>query len=114
MTPLYDILSMWPYFGDGPNQFRRKKAGLAMALRSKSAHYALDGIRTRHWHQLAAKNGGPRVFEAMLGLIERVGPALAAVEARLPAAFNAKTWDAISSGMRSQAERFRRGIEQLA
>src|SRR5205085_3756816 len=34
MTPLYDILSMWPYFGEAANRFKRKKAGLAMALRS--------------------------------------------------------------------------------
>lgn len=113
MTPLYDILSMWPYFGEGVNQFRRKKAGLAMALRSKNAHYAFDGIQTRHWHQLAGKNGGPRVFEAMLGLVDRVEPALAAVEARLPVGFPAKTWEAISAGMRLQVGRFHSGLEQL-
>jgi serine/threonine-protein kinase HipA len=25
MTPLYDVLSMWPYFGDGASQFRQRK-----------------------------------------------------------------------------------------
>ena len=44
MTPLYDVLSMWPYFGDGPNQFRPRKAGLAMAVRSKNAHYLFHTI----------------------------------------------------------------------
>ena len=113
MTPLYDILSLWPYFGDGPNQFRRKKAALAMALRSKSAHKALDAIQTRHWYQLAMKHGGPRVFQAMLDLVDRVQPALAAVQAQLPTGFPARTWEAISKGMRSEADRFRRGVEHL-
>ena len=111
MTPLYDILSMWPYFGNGPNQFNRRRAGLAMAIRSKNVHYALDTIHTRHWHQLAMKNGGPAVWEAMVGLVERVGPALAAVEKRLPRNFHGRSWDAISKGMRAEAARF---VSELA
>ena len=113
MTPLYDILSMWPYFGKGPNQFNRKRAGLAMALRSKNAHYALDTIQTRHWHQLAMKHGGLPVWDAMLGLIEQVEPALAAVEKRLPKNFHARSWEAISKGMMGEADRFRSGLAEL-
>jgi len=87
MTPLYDILSMWPYFGDGPNQFNRRRAGLAMALRAKNVHYRLETIQARHWHQLAMKHGGPMVWDAMQALVERVEPALAAVESKLPRGF---------------------------
>ena len=29
MTPLYDGLSMWPYFGRSPNHYNRRQAGLA-------------------------------------------------------------------------------------
>ena len=113
MTPLYDILSMWPYFGTSPNQFNRKRAGLAMAMRSKNAHYLLDTIQTRHWHQLAMKNGGPTVWDAMLGLVEQVKPALAAVEKRLPKGFHARSWEAISRGMKRQADQFRSGLVGL-
>lgn len=113
MTPLYDILSMWPYFGTGQNQFNRKRAGLAMAMRSKNAHYALDTIQTGHWHQLAMKNGGPTVWDAMLGLVEQVKPALAAVEKRLPRSFHVRSWEAISKGTKSQADRFRSGLVGL-
>ena len=113
MTPLYDILSMSPYFGDGPHQFNRKRAGLAMAMRSKNVHYAFDRIETRHWHQLAMKYGGPAVWDAMLGLVEQVGPALAAVEKRLPKGFPGKTWSAISKGMKASAARFMIGVAGL-
>ncbi len=113
MTPLYDILSMWPYFGKGTNQFNRKRAGLAMALRSKNTHYAFDTIHTRHWHQLAMKNGGPAVWDAMQALVEQVGPALAAVERRLPKGFHARSWEAISKGMKGEADRFRAGLAGL-
>lgn len=106
MTPLYDILSMWPYFGNGPRRVNRRHAGMAMALRSKNVHYKLETIEPRHWHQLAMKNGGPGVWDAMQALAERVGPALAAVEGRLPAGFPGHTWEAIAKGMRTEAERF--------
>lgn len=113
MTPLYDILSMWPYAGDGARQFRRKKAGLAMAIRSKNAHYAFDEIQARHWHQLAMANGGPDIWLAMQELVERVPVALGIVQARLPRWFNEELWKAISSGMTTQVEKFRQGLGQV-
>jgi serine/threonine-protein kinase HipA len=106
MTPLYDILSMWPYFGGDNNQFNQRKAGLAMALRATNAHYRFQDIQTRHWHQLALKNGGPTVWKQMLLLVDSVDNALARVESRLPAHFPPRTWEAISTGMRREAERF--------
>lgn len=112
MTPLYDILSMWPYFGKSPNRFNRKQAGLAMAMRAKNAHYKLETIQPRHWHQLAMKHGGPTVWEAMQALVERVETALSAVEKRLPKGFPGSTWEAISTGMRAEARRFREGATE--
>jgi serine/threonine protein kinase HipA of HipAB toxin-antitoxin module len=109
MTPLYDILSMWPHYGDANNQFKRRKAGLAMAIRSKNAHYLFYTIEARHWHALAMKNGGPGVWNAMLGLAGRVEAALADVEGQLPADFPVRTWDRIAAGMREETRRFLAG-----
>lgn len=113
MTPLYDMLSMWPYFGAGPHQFNRRQAGLAMAMRAKNAHYKLETIQPRHWRELAIKHGGPAVWEAMQALVERVEPALAAVEGKLPAGFPGRTWETISKGMRTEAQRFAGGAARL-
>ena len=109
MTPLYDILSIWPYVGNAPSQFRWRKAGLAVAMRPKNAHYAFHSIQTRHWHALAISNGGPDVRDAMLGLVERVEPTLGKVEGGLPPDFPARTWEAIAAGVRSQARLFSMG-----
>jgi serine/threonine-protein kinase HipA len=106
MTPLYDVLSMWPHFGEGPHQFRPRRAGLAMAVRSKNAHYLFHTIQARHWLQLASKHGGNRVWGAMMQLVGRVDDALAEVEQRLPKGFPARTWESISTGMRNEAARF--------
>jgi serine/threonine-protein kinase HipA len=112
MTPLYDVLSMWPYFGDGPNQWRRQRARLAMAMRSKNVHWELERIHTRHWHQWALKNGGPAAWQAMLALVDRIEPALEEVQAQLPPDFPPRTWSGISSGTRWHVARFRDGLAE--
>jgi serine/threonine-protein kinase HipA len=106
MTPLYDVLSVWPYIGKGRGQLHLRDVRLAMALRSKNAHYDIEGIRARHWHHLAMRNGGPAVWEAMQGLVDQVDAALGAVEAQLPATFPDRIWSPIADGMRSQAKEF--------
>lgn len=114
MTPLYDVLSMWPYLGDGAHQFRRRGAALAMALRSKQAHYALDTIHARHWQQLARQVGGADTWSAMVALVERVEPALQAVQRELPADFPGLLWERVAAGMRAQAQRFHAGLAATA
>lgn len=114
MTPLYDVISMWPYFGNGPNQFQPRKAGLAMAIRSKNPHYLLHTIQARHWHGLAMKHGGIDVWNAMLEMVASVDDALDEVEALLPADFPGWTWESISCGMQSESERFLREVAHIA
>lgn len=106
MTPLYDVLSVWPYVGKGRRQLHLRDVRLALALRSKNTHYKIHTIHARHWHDLAMKNGGPFVWEAMLGLVDRVVQALDSVEAQLPRSFPERIWEPISQGMRSQAQKF--------
>ncbi|NML17241.1 type II toxin-antitoxin system HipA family toxin [Azohydromonas sp. G-1-1-14] len=113
MTPLHDVLSMWPYFGDAPSQFKRHRAGLAMTLRSKNPHKYFHTIEARHWRQLALKNGGPAVWEAMQALVEGVDDALHEVQTQLPPNFPERTWTAISTGMKSEANRFMSEAEGL-
>jgi len=114
MTPLYDVISVWPYIGDAANQFRWRSTGLAMAMRAaKNAHYALHTIQARHWHALAMRHGGPSVWKRMLALVEGIDAALGRVEARLPPRFPEKTWARIAAGMRSQAVRFAAGLDAV-
>jgi serine/threonine-protein kinase HipA len=113
MTQLYDVISVWPYLGDGANQFHWRSAGLAMALRARNAHYTFHSIRTRHWHTLAMKNGGPPTWQAMLAMVDHIEEALAAVESRLPRSFPGRSWDTIQAGVRSQVHAFTAGLSDL-
>ncbi len=47
LTPLYDVLSAYPYFGQGNIQARKIK--MAMKVHSKNSHYRWHDIQARHW-----------------------------------------------------------------
>ena len=114
MTPLYDVISVWPVIGQGPNQVAWQEAKLAMAVRLKNVHYQLDRIQTRHWHGLAQRSGAEGVWDAMQALVARVDPAIAAVQGLLPAGFPEPTAGAIFDGLRRQQGRWQTGLQGLA
>jgi serine/threonine-protein kinase HipA len=110
LTPIYDVISMWPYFGNAPSQFNRRRAGLAMGLKSKSKHHLFHTIVARHWHGIAKSNGGNVLWERMQAMVQAVPQALDRVEAALPEDFPQRTWSRISKGMREHANTFTAGL----
>lgn len=110
LTPLYDVVSAWPIIGDGRSRLPWKKARLAMAVRSKNAHYKLAEIHTRHWHELALRIGGDELWRALTTMVERVDATVQTVEGRLPANFPAETANAIFAGARAQVAAFQAGL----
>ncbi|GAP35413.1 type II toxin-antitoxin system HipA family toxin [Piscinibacter sakaiensis] len=114
MTPLYDVISVWPVIGHGPNLVAWQEAKLAMAVRSRNAHYELARIQTRHWQGLAQRSGADAVWEAMQAMVARVEPAIAAVQNLLPAGFPERTAMAIFDGLRRQQGRWQAGLQGLA
>ena len=113
MTPLYDVISVWPVIGSGPNRVAWQEARLAMAVRSKNAHYELARIQTRHWHAVAQRSGADGVWQAMRALVERVEPAVAAAQACLPPGFPPHTAQAIFDGMTRQRQAWEAGLAGL-
>lgn len=114
MTPLYDVISVWPVIGHGPNLVAWQEAKLAMAVRSRNAHYELARIQTRHWQGLAQRSGAEGVWDGMEALVARVEPAIAAVQGLLPAGFPEGTAVAIFDGLRRQQRTWQAGLQGLA
>lgn len=114
MTPLYDVISVWPVIGPGPNHVAWREAKLAMAVRSKNVHDLLDRIQTRHWQGLAQRSGAEGAWDAMQALVNRVELAIAAVQGLLPAGFPERTAEAIFDGLRRQRRRWEAGLQGLA
>ena len=105
LTPFYDVRSAWPMIGDAPHQLARQKVRLAMALRSKSAHWGLMDIQARHWDGVAKQAGLGDARALCSELIDQLPGVLSSVQAQLPADFPAHVAQLIFDGMQSVALR---------
>ncbi|MGI4936443.1 MAG: type II toxin-antitoxin system HipA family toxin [Janthinobacterium lividum] len=100
LTPLYDVMSIWPIEGGGANQYALHKARLAMALLGKNKHYRFADAQRRHFNSTAAKCFLRADAEEVIELVlERTAGAIDAVAARLPSAFPPSVADMIFAGL---------------
>lgn len=111
LTPLYDVISAWPFVGPGANQWAQQKVKLAMAVRGTRPHRELNRIAYRHWLRLASQTGAPDALEQLAAMVEGAENALHRVESTLPKGFPERVWTTISRGVLSQRERFLAGAD---
>ena len=109
LTPMYDVISAWPFIGHQANKLPIQRAKLAMAIRCKNAHYEMHRISVRHWKCLCDESGVS--FSEMKALVETVPTAIANVASGVPSGFPETVWEAITSGLLSQAERFQKAVQ---
>jgi len=73
LTPLYDVMSVYPVLGNGPNQWSPYDIKLAMALLGKNRHCEMQGIQRRHFNSTAQKVGyaptAEPIIEEILALL---------------------------------------------
>ena len=76
LTPFYDVLSAYPYFGQG--NIQAKKIKIAMKVHSKNTHYKWNEIMPRLWPEHGKKQGIPeeQTLAIMASLNEKVESAL--------------------------------------
>lgn len=106
LTPLYDVLSAWPIIGSERNQLPYKKAKLAMAIRTKNAHYKISEIYPRHWKEVCAKLGVPEAFDEMYTIASNIVPAIDEIAKSLPEQFPMQLIESIKRGVSEHATRF--------
>ena len=79
-----------------------------MSVSGKNRHYALATIMRRHFNSTAAKCGwGADAEDIINELLEKVEPAIAAVENLLPASFPEDVATSILAGIRLQAQKLK-------
>ncbi|MFT4246553.1 MAG: type II toxin-antitoxin system HipA family toxin [Pseudomonas sp.] len=108
LTPLYDVMSAWPVIGEAPNRISEHKIKLAMAIRSKNAHWKMKDIYRRHWIELGKRHGvigsaGESLDDLIDALIERTPAVIGEVRGQLPPAFPAHLAETIFGGLGSAA-----------
>jgi len=104
LTPFYDVLSAWPIIGRGPNQLDERKARLAMAVRSKNAHWKLGEIKARHWEAVSRAAGLGSAMPLLQEIAMQIPQAIESVSREIPAGFPARVRDTIFEGLQKTAE----------
>ena len=110
LTPLYDVLSAYPIIGKGANQLSPHKVKMAMAVRSKNAHWVMRDILRRHWIAMGTEHGvvsedGGGVEQVLDDLVAHTPGVVHTVRALLPAGFPMHVADAILNGLQEAADK---------
>ncbi len=104
LAPLYDVMSVYPVLGEGPNQWSPYGIKLAMALLGKNRHYEMHAIQRRHFNTTSQKVGYASTAEPIIEeLLTRTPAAIAEVQADLPEDFSPRVCDAILGGLAKAA-----------
>ncbi|HZZ09822.1 MAG TPA: type II toxin-antitoxin system HipA family toxin [Paraburkholderia sp.] len=104
LTPLYDVMSIWPVEGSGPNQWSWFKAKLAMAMWSRSKHDAFRDVQRRHFNTMALKCSHGADAEPLIGrLIAQTPSVIEQVASELPEGFPARVAERIFKGLTRSA-----------
>ncbi|WP_128596675.1 type II toxin-antitoxin system HipA family toxin [Paraburkholderia kirstenboschensis] len=104
LTPLYDVMSIWPVEGNGPNQWSWFKARLAMGMWSRSKHDAFRDVQRRHFNTMALKCSYGASAEPLIErLIGQTPNVIEQVSAELPDRFPGKVAERIFKGLRNSA-----------
>jgi serine/threonine-protein kinase HipA len=104
LTPLYDVMSIWPVEGSGPNQWSWFKARLAMGMWSRSKHDAFRDVQRRHFNTMALKcSYGASAEPLIQRLIDETPRVIERVSAELPERFPARVAERIFKGLKSSA-----------
>ncbi len=104
LTPLYDVMSIWPVEGNGPNQFSMFNAKMAMAVLGKSKHYLFKEIQRRHFNSMAIKFFDRIDAEVVIGRVLDATPmAIEVMQSKLPESFPSWIAKSIFEGLRISA-----------
>jgi serine/threonine-protein kinase HipA len=69
LTPLYDVMSVYPVMGSKAGQIAPQKVKMAMAVHGQTPHYKWQEVQARHWQSTAKRCG----FDGQLqGVVEEI------------------------------------------
>jgi len=110
LAPLYDVLSAYPIIGTGKNQLSPFKAKMAMAVRSKNAHWVMRDTVRRHWLAVGAEHGvvasdGREADVVLDEMVAQTPEVVRTVRALLPDRFPIHVADSILNGLQAAANK---------
>lgn len=114
LAPLYDVLSAYPLLGEGPNKLSPFRAKMAMAVRSRNAHWKMRDIQRRHWDSLGERFGvitadGRPARHIVDELVASTPAVIAKVRGLLPPSFPQRLANSILAGLQAAANQLASG-----
>jgi serine/threonine-protein kinase HipA len=111
MTPFYDVLSAWPVIGKGAGKRPYQEAMLAMGLRAKNLHRAMQEVQPRHWRTLAAQTGNDATWPTMLQIVDDAPAAIDALLNKLPEDFPEPVATSMAEGIKRHCRVFKAALK---
>jgi serine/threonine-protein kinase HipA len=106
LTPLYDVMSVYPILGHGKGRLAPENLKMAMAVTGDNRHYEWAKIQKRHWLSTAQKCGAePLMRDAISEILERLPSAIREVSSSLPPNFPDAIATPVLDGLRLAAVR---------
>ncbi len=106
LTPLYDVISAYPFLGKGSSQIAPQKLTMAMSFTTEDKHYKWNRIVPRHLIEAGRRLGLGSSAESIIStLADKVPRALERVSAALPADFPTEVSQPILEGVYRQHRR---------
>jgi serine/threonine-protein kinase HipA len=103
MTPIYDILSAYPYIAS--NALSRQRVKMAMAISGKNRHYHWSKIQARHFTSTASQVGfsQDKVKQILHEMKQKTESVIEYVVKKTPKTFPQKILNPILEGLQKQA-----------
>lgn len=114
MTPFYDVLSAWPVIGKGAGKRPYQDVKLAMGLKAKSMHRAMQEVQPRHWRSLAAQTGNDATWPYMLQIVQDAPAGIDALLNKLPEGFPDQVATSIAEGIKKHCRIFQAALKAAA
>ena len=113
LTPFYDVISAYPYFGVG--NMHPRKIKMAMKVHSKNTHYHWHKIQARHWLSHAVYLGFPEseMKKILESLCETVPNALMRANESAQPTFRKEVGEAITKGTMKCVDKMKRQLDNL-
>lgn len=109
LTPLNDVMSIWPVEGKRPNQFSRFRSKMAMAVLGKNRHYLFKDIQRPHFNDIAGKYFDRVDAEELIGRVSETVPiAIEVMQRKIPEGFPDRISESVFKGLRESTEFLKR------
>ena len=105
LAPLYDVMSIWPVEGGGPNQFSPHDAKLAMAVMGKNRHYRRSTIQRRHFNATAQQCLGASAEPLIADVLAKTPHVVRQMYEAPPPGFPERVAERVLAGLTDAAKR---------